>query len=238
MRDSGDVGQFPNPNVHVRFTERSDGDFEVARDPKTLDPLRRTVCDRKWSWLRQVHGSTVVTVAVPGGQCGTRADAMVTTVPGAVLAVQTADCAPVLLAGTGPGVTAVGAVHAGWRGLYDGVVEATVSRLRDLGAETFEWRLGPHVSSAYYEFAEADLTTLALRFGPEVVGVTKGGTAAFDMAAAVRSALRSSGIATGNGSDAAPCTASAVTVDGSSRYFSWRARGETGRQASLIWIEP
>ena len=52
-----------------------------------------------WTWLRQVHGAGVVIVTEPGEHAGAQADAAVTAVPGAVLAVQTADCAPVAARG-------------------------------------------------------------------------------------------------------------------------------------------
>ena len=78
---------------------------------------------------------------------------------------------------------------------------------------------------------------MALRFGPDVVGATADGDAALDMTAAVRSALRSAGVDDVDVA-AAACTATTVGADGTPRYFSHRARADTGRQASVIWIEP
>ena len=97
--------------------------------------------------------------------------------------------------------------------------------------------LGPCISPAAYEFSERDLTTMALRFGPDVVGVTAEETAALDMLAAVRSALRSVGVDALD-TTSWECTALTTADDGAPRYFSHRARTDPGRQASVIWIEP
>ncbi len=98
-----------------------------------------------------------------------------TDVPGATLAVHTADCAGVLLVGTSEERTVVGAAHAGWRGAELGVLEATVAAMRALGAERILWRLGPCISPAAYEFGAEDLARLAARWGSSVVARTGSG---------------------------------------------------------------
>lgn len=226
--------------VQHRFSERADGDFAITAEPRALAATRSALAPHPWTWLEQVHGAGVVVVSRPGQWASARADAAVTSTPGAVLAVQTADCAPVLFTAVGPGPSAgpvIGAAHAGWKGLYEGVLEATVGALIDLGARDISARLGPCISPAAYQFSERDLTTMALRFGPEVVGATADGDAALDMTAAVRSALRSVGIDDVDVA-AAACTATTIGADGTPRFFSHRARADTGRQASVIWIEP
>src|SRR5262245_42908994 len=103
------------------FTDRSDGDFAIGSHERRLGENRDRVAPHPWTWLDQVHGAGVVVVSEPGEYCGSKCDAAVTSVPGAVLAVQTADCAPVLMWADGPGPSAgpvVAAAHAGWRGLY------------------------------------------------------------------------------------------------------------------------
>ncbi len=78
-------------------------------------------------WLNQVHGTQVVDADEHGGGVP-NADASVTTKPGRVLVIMTADCLPVLLASRDGKV--VGAAHAGWRGLAAGVIEQTVALMR------------------------------------------------------------------------------------------------------------
>lgn len=227
-------------DVSVAFSERVDGDFAVASDQRALAGNRAALAPWPWTWLDQVHGADVVVVSAPGQGAGARADASVTSVRGAVLSVQTADCVPVLFWASGSGSSGspvVAAAHAGWRGLYAGVLEATVAAMRDLGAAGIAARLGPTISASAYEFSERDLTTMALRFGPDVVAATADGRPALDMVAAVRSALGTCGVSELI-TTTAHCTATSSTDDGLPRYFSHRARGDAGRQASAIWIEP
>ena len=66
---------------------------EVERD---VEARRRAVVDAPWTWLRQVHGDTVITVTVPGAGAGSTADASVTDEAGAILAVLTAERRPAL----------------------------------------------------------------------------------------------------------------------------------------------
>ena len=89
-----------------------------------------------------MHGARVVTVREAGAGAGDEADAAVTTVTGAVLAVHTADCAPIALVADGGGVAVA---HAGWRGLADGVVAAAVDAAADRGRGA---RTGPGRSAA------------------------------------------------------------------------------------------
>ncbi len=215
--------------IECRFTDRADGDLAVDGEPEQLARRRARVAPGPWTWLRQVHGADVVVVTQPGEHAGAAADASVTVVPGAVLAVNTADCAGVLLAGRGPSSTVVGAAHAGWRGLVDGVLESTVAAMRDLGADDVFWVLGPCISPARYEFGGDDLDAVAERLGDVVRSTTSDGRPALDLRAGVASALGSVG-AIGPADPAVPCTASEP-----SRY-SWRAGRDTGRQSAVIWF--
>lgn len=221
-----------HPAVRTRFTDRRDGDLRVGLPADVLAVRRAAVAPVPWTWLDQVHGDRVVVVHRPGEHAGAPADAAVTAAVGATLAVHTADCAGVLLRSNGPGPTVVGAAHAGWRGLELGVLDATVSAMVDLGAEHITWRLGPCISPAEYEFGPEELARLADRFGPSVVATTRTGAAAFDLRAGVAAALHAAGA---EPELAAPtevrCTASDPDC------FSWRAARDTGRQASVTWIE-
>jgi len=78
-------------------------------------------------------------------------DGLVTTAPGLALGVLTADCAPVLFADAQARV--IGAAHAGWKGAFGGVLEATVAAMESLGArrEHIHAAIGPCISAANYE---------------------------------------------------------------------------------------
>lgn len=101
--------------------------------------------------LRQVHSPNVVIVHDAISGTPPEADAMVTNVPGLLLGILTADCAPVLFADTEAGV--VGAAHAGWRGAHGGVIEHTVLAMEKLGARASAIRavVGPCIAQASYE---------------------------------------------------------------------------------------
>jgi YfiH family protein len=210
----------------VRFTTRADGDLAVAQPAATLAAVRRRLSSRPWTWLHQVHGAGVVTVTRPREGAGVEADAAVTSEPGALLAVHTADCAPVaLVADEG----LVGAVHAGWRGLVAGVVERTADALRTAGATRLRAVVGPCIHAPCYEFGAADLDLVVERCGEAARGTAATGRPALDLPAAVRAVAARAGAEVVG--DEPPCTAC------DPRFFSHRARGDTGRQAMLVWIE-
>ncbi len=211
--------------AECRFTDASDGDFRIDAPPPALERRRRRIHPAPWTWLTQVHGANVVAVDRPGGGAGTEADASISSVVGAPLAIQTADCAPVLLAGSG----VIGAAHAGWRGLLTGVLDATVTAMRERTDGEISAVVGPHISAAAYEFGAADLQTLVDAYGPSVVGVSSGGTPALDVAAAVRIALGRTGVTDVRTSGG--CTGS------SARWYSHRVRKDRARQTSVIWLE-
>lgn len=100
--------------------------------------------------VNQVHSAEAVPVATPLAD-RPRADAMVTATPGLALAILTADCQPVLFADHRAGV--IGAAHAGWRGTFDGVLEATLLAMERLGARRADVTavIGPAISQAAYE---------------------------------------------------------------------------------------
>lgn len=207
-------------------TTRADGDLAVTGAEPGLTERRRAVVDLPWTWLTQVHGADVVTVTRPGEHAGVAADAAVTAIPGAALAVTTADCVPVVLLADG----AVGVAHAGWKGLVAGVVGATADAMAALGHPPTRAVIGPCVRPERYEFGAADLDVVAARWGDAVRGTTAAGTPALDVAAGVRRALAEVGVT--DVRDDGACTA----LD-AERYWSYRARQEPGRIATVAWLE-
>jgi YfiH family protein len=167
----------------------------------------------------------VVVVDRPGQHAGVEADAAVTATPGCALAVRTADCAPVVLAGD----RSVAVVHLGWRGLQAGLVARVVDAMAALDDAPRRAHLGPCIRPGCYEFAGPELEAVVGRFGPAVRSTTATGTPALDLPATVRAALLEVGV--DDLEDAAGCTA----CDG--RWYSHRARREDGRFATVAWIE-
>jgi YfiH family protein len=100
--------------------------------------------------VTQTHSADVITINTPEDYvAGTKADAMVTSANGIALGVLTADCAPVLFQDGENRV--VGAAHAGWRGAFGGVLEATVTAMQALGARDITAVVGPCISQKNYE---------------------------------------------------------------------------------------
>ncbi|MDA8366495.1 MAG: polyphenol oxidase family protein [Actinomycetota bacterium] len=183
------------------------------------------------TWLRQVHGATVVRIGTgQSGELG-EGDALVAP-PASVgqapgLCILTADCASIALAGDDGSYAAV---HAGWRGLVAGVVDGAARALRSGGASRIVGALGPCIHAECYEFSPRDLDVLTASFGAAVRGRTASGRPALDLPSAVAIALADADIEQRRGIDA--CT----SCHGG--FFSHRARGDVGRQALVVWGVP
>jgi polyphenol oxidase len=189
-------------------------------------------------YLNQVHGAAIVRLTSADLQRGApthTADASVTTEPGIACAVQVADCLPVLFAA--PGARAVGAAHAGWRGLSLGVLEAALRAVCDAAgcepAQVQAW-LGDCIGPQRFEV------------GPDVLeafGVSPGGAGSprfeaqgqgkwlADLPSLARDRLHAAGARSITGG-------TWCTVSEPSRFFSFRRDRLTGRMAAVVWIEP
>lgn len=222
-------------NVEVRFATSDAGDLappglggHSAVDGDALSRRRRALCTFPWTWLRQDHGTTVRVVVAPGDHAGTVGDAAITMTAGAALSVVTADCAPVVLWSDDGRV--VGVVHAGWRGLAAGVLVRTVDAMRGLVTDTgdlaISGALGPCIHPCCYEFG-AELDSLVDQLGPDVASTTRAGMPSLDVPEAVSVSLAGVGVHI----DREPSRCTGCT-DG---LFSYRARRDAGRQATVIW---
>ncbi|MDN3576653.1 peptidoglycan editing factor PgeF [Chitinimonas viridis] len=191
--------------------------------------LLRTALPAEPTWLNQVHG----TVVVEAGHAATpvpQADASVAFGAGAVCLVMTADCLPVLFAREDG--MAVGAAHAGWRGLHDGVLEATIARLGE-PARLLAW-LGPAIGPDAFEVGDEVRQAFvghdpaaAMAFRP---GVAPGKWWA-DIYSLARQRLAAAGVSRVYGGGL-------CTVADAQQFFSYRRDRVTGRMASMIWMAP
>jgi len=185
---------------------------------------------------RQVHSAMAVVVNRPWRrEDAPAADGMATLVPGVALGVLAADCAPVLFCD--PVARVIGAAHAGWRGAFAGVIEATVAKMVALGAEPRHIRagIGPCIGPASYEVGpEFPLPIIAEDPGAEplFVPARRPGHLLFDLARYVERRLGRAGVTM---VERAPHDTAAEEQ----RFFSYRRarlRGETayGRELSAI----
>jgi polyphenol oxidase len=176
----------------------------------------------------QVHGARVVTVTEPpprgdirdAGPC----DALVTRLSGVALAVQTADCVPVLLAAR----DAVGAIHAGWRGAaadVTGVATEALIAITDDPSSARAW-LGPSIGACCYEVGRE----VAARFPAPFARSSEDGRFLLDLRAVVQSQLEAAGVARENITPYPFCT-----MCGGERFASYRRdREKAGRMIALV----
>ena len=210
------------PRVRALVTTRSFGDMKAHAGRARL----RELLPGDPKWLQQVHGVTVVDAA--GARPGIAADASYTRDAGVVCAVTAADCMPVLFAHEAAEVVAI--AHAGWRGLCDGVIEATFDAMRAPAARILAW-LGPAIGPDAYEVGDEVRAAFLARdaraecaFAPARPGHWR-----LDLYAVARQRLAALGVARVSGGGF--CTASEKAS-----FFSYRRDKASERMAALIWL--
>jgi YfiH family protein len=196
-------------------------------------------------WLHQVHGTRVVAFGEPAAHVPFRewepaqhqqlidaepeADAAISRTPGVVLAIQTADCLPVLFAADDG--TEVAAAHAGWRGLSAGVLENTLAAMQTPRENIIAW-LGPAIAAQSYEVGDAvrDAFLAHASEAADAFVATRPGHWRCDLYALARQRLRAAGVTRVRGGGFDTCT--------DPRLHSYRRDGaHSGRMASLVWLQ-
>jgi len=187
--------------------------------------------------LHQVHSADVLLVREPITGDRPKADAMVTDQPGIALGVLTADCGPILFAD--PETRIIGAAHAGWKGAFTGVLEATIAAMEELGAsrEHIVAVLGPSISAANYEVGPEFIA----RFVEAAPANEKwfkpsqnGGHAMFDLNGYTVDRLSRAGVCA---SQLGRCTYAEEDLFYSYRRTTHRNEPDYGRQISTIALE-
>ncbi|WP_454909092.1 peptidoglycan editing factor PgeF [Variovorax gossypii] len=228
-RDGGvSQGRYQSLNLgdHV-----ADDAAHVAENRRRL----REAVDARPVFLQQVHGTGVVVLDDERDMVrdGTAADACTATATGLACTIMVADCLPVLF--TDEAGHRVAAAHAGWRGLTGGVLEQTArSFASDSSGRVIAWlgpcigpkafEVGPEVKAAF----EAHAPEAAACFRPSA----SAGKWLADLPALARQRLKAAGVAAVHGNDG---TDGWCTVANSSRFFSHRRDGVSGRFAALVW---
>jgi YfiH family protein len=204
------------------------------------------VIGRRPVFLNQVHGRAVAKLDI-GSSDGSQADACVSNVPGVACVVMVADCLPILLADRQG--RAVAAVHAGWRGLAGGVIEAAVCSLgqsvadaagleKTSPAEMVAW-LGPCIGPDAFEVGEDVRRAFAGQDGAGRAAFRPQGQGKYlaHLSFLARQRLLALGVAEVTGNDGSDPW---CTVRQSSRFFSHRrdtrVLGATGRMAACVWL--
>jgi len=237
------VPAWPAPSrVHALSTTRN-GTAGRAIDFATSAPhvasgraLLRRLVPNEPVWLRQVHGAAIADL--DAGYDGSAADGSVTRTPGTVCAVLTADCLPVLLADRDSRVVA--AVHAGWRGLAAGVIEAAVAALRIEPASVLAW-LGPAIGPRAFEvgsevvaaFCDSDPGAAECFVSRTKMSAKMSANMKWhaDLYALARRKLARAGVSAVHGGGR-------CTLSESEFFHSYRRDGAdaSGRMATMIWL--
>lgn len=243
------LGVSSAPFDHFNLGVRNGDDVQaVARNRRLLvDALALPNSPR---WLRQVHGTAIARFGLDGEHdvigAGSatvdvvdrdtdaaipQADAAVTATSGTVLAILTADCLPVVFA-TCDG-SEIAAAHAGWRGLAAGVLEATAAAMRTSPDHVQVW-LGPAAGAQAYEIG-TEVRDAFLAHSPAAASAfiaTRPGHWLIDLYALARQRLIAAGIAVEAIHGGNRCT-----ISEPQHFFSHRRDGQSGRIATLVWIE-
>ncbi|MET0279375.1 MAG: peptidoglycan editing factor PgeF [Pseudorhodoplanes sp.] len=187
----------------------------------------------------QIHSPEVVVADRPWTSADRpRADAIVTSVPGLAIGVSTADCGPLLFADEVARV--IGAAHAGWRGAFTGVIEATVAAMEKLGAERDRVKaaLGPLIRQPNYEVSQSFVDEFLRNdeshtrfFKP----ASREGHAMFDLPGFVATRIEQSGI--GTFEDLQLCTYADEQQFYSYRRSVHRSEPDYGRHINAIVLK-
>ena len=248
--------QWPAPaNVGAAITMRSGGcssapfdqsnlALHVQDDPQSVLANRRSLVESlnlptQPLWLDQVHSTDIVYASgayLPDSTDTLQADGSYSDQSGAVCAVLTADCLPVLLCDRAG--TRIAAAHAGWRGLCGGILRKTVATFKQPPDQILAYlgpAIGPQVFEVDGEVLQAFLHQAQNSEQQQAI------TAAFtrresagdkylaDLYALARAELRASGVTQIYGGDY-------CSYSDSERFYSYRREPKTGRNGSLIWL--
>lgn len=178
-------------------------------------------------WLEQIHSTNAV--LLPNDDIMPKADAAYTITSNTVCAVMTADCLPLLI--TNKKGTCVAAVHAGWRGLRDGIIEHTINKLPAEAGSLLVW-LGPAIGAAVYEVGEDVYSAFTVHDGDAktAFSASRENHWLFDIYALAKQRLHKLGVRQVYGGDH-------CSLSEEEHFYSYRRDVITGRMATMIWIE-
>jgi YfiH family protein len=211
-RHGGDsIGEFTSLNLGDHVGDESKA---VANNRRILQKMLSRMEPR---FMNQVHGNDVVEVN-EGSMNQVTADALITRQSGLPLAVLSADCLPILVMGE----NIVGAIHAGRKGILNGIIERTITKMRELGGKELSATIGPAICGGCYE-VDIQMYLDAIEIDPNLATAPE--THGLDLKKAAAGQLHSQSVSV---TDLEICTAH------DPNYFSYRRDGVSGRSAGVI----
>ena len=212
MNDEWLRADWPAPPGIIAGTTLKGSDFTLPAEPQ---------------FLNQVHGTRAVRIgSTDFDQGAPDADAVIANRSGDICVVRTADCLPILLCSLDG--QEIAAIHAGWRGLAAGIVEATLDEMDTPSGDLIAW-FGPAISQAAFEVGPE----VRENFGPwgqveALFRANERGRLQADLFGLARARLRGNGILRVSGGGL-------CTVSDPERFYSYRRDGDTGRMLSFIY---
>lgn len=229
--------EWPAPaHVHAFTTTRQGGVSQSPYDTNNVglhvgDKPEHVLANRQRlplpqepAWLEQTHSTRCIVVEKTSNR---NADAAITREPNRCLAIMTADCLPIVLSNdTG---TEIAAIHAGWRGLADGVIEETLSTLHHPVSSFIAW-IGPSACGQCYEVGEEvkDNFTQRYAFAPQSF-ISDQEKWLANLPKLAQFILQKNGIRQ-------VYQTNHCTIEEKNLFYSYRRDGQTGRIATIIWF--
>ena len=212
-----------NLGLHV-----GDNEADVLRNRNALNQTLNLPSPPEW--LEQTHSTRCVVVENDMNRC---ADAAITRQPNKVLAIMTADCLPIVICNTKG--TEIAAIHAGWRGLANGIIEETIKTMRSPRHELMAW-IGPAICQQCYETGEEVRESFTSRFPFTQVAFTHQHNSLYaNLPLLAELVLNHYGVKRIYQSK--QCTYETKTItNNQNRYYSYRREKQTGRLVTLIWF--
>lgn len=183
-------------------------------------------------WLQQTHSTLCINV---DNEITRNADAAISHEPNRVLAIMTADCLPIMICNQQG--TEIAAIHAGWRGLVNGVIENTVTQLKSHPKDLMAW-IGPSICQACYEVGDEVRNTILRKYectgqcfmpSSQTTKHTPKWLANLPhLAEQILKKLAINAIYQSN----------MCTFEQKEYFYSYRHTPQTGRIATLIWFTP
>ena len=176
-------------------------------------------------WLEQIHSTHCVVVEEDTNRT---ADAAITRLRDRPLAIMTADCLPIVLCDRDG--TEIAAIHAGWRGLANGIIENTLDKMHSRPATLLAW-IGPSICQRCFEIGNEVQQLFVTRYPiTQNTFYTMGTRSYANLPKLAELVLQSRGVT-------AIYHSAACTFEQTNKFYSYRREAQTGRIATLIWFK-
>ncbi|WP_028387637.1 peptidoglycan editing factor PgeF [Legionella fairfieldensis] len=200
------------------------GDDTVAVNTNRQTLTRLLKLPEEPEWLEQTHSNRCVIVEE---ETDRKADAAISRSKKHVLAIMTADCLPILLCNQQG--NEIAAIHSGWRGLVNGIIENTITKMQSSPTKLIAW-IGPAICGSCYEVGNDVLEACQNRYSFAASGFqAKGVKWLADLPRLTELVLNSLGVF-------AVFQAKTCTFEQKKDFYSYRREAQTGRMATLIWF--